>query len=110
MPGICDGFFCVVAEARAFLACWGPDGPFNRLGYMDNTTWCIDSESDLPVFADNLQTAAGLQTNLFSSGPKQLLVVATYEGFQVMFHPRSVYMGGLRIPVRQGPGHVRVAG
>ena len=55
--------FCVVAEARAFLAllrvplCWGLGGPFNRLGYMDDTTRCMNSESDLPVFADNLQKA-----------------------------------------------------
>ena len=40
--------FCVVAEVHAFFAvlrvppCWGPDGSFNRLGYMDDTTWCID--------------------------------------------------------------------
>ena len=27
-------------------------------GYRDDTTWCIDSESDLPLFADNLQRAA----------------------------------------------------
>ena len=67
--------FCVVAEVRARLEflrvppSWGPGGPFNRLGYMDDTTWCIDSEADLPVFADNLQRA-GLLTNPFSSGPK----------------------------------------
>ena len=107
--------FCVVAEARAFLAllrvllCWGSGRPFNWLGYMDDTTWCIDSESDLPVFANNLQKV-GLQTNLFSSGPKQLLVVAAYEGFQVTFPPRFVYMGRSRMPVHQGPGYVRVVG
>ena len=74
--------FSVMAEVRAFLArlrvppCWGPGGPFNRLGYMDDTTWCIDSLSDLPsVFAANLQKA-GLLINLFSSRPMQLLVVA----------------------------------
>ena len=67
--------FCVVAEVRAFLAllrvppCWGPGGPFNGLGYMHDTMWCIDSEYDLPLFADNLQRA-GLKTNLFSSVPK----------------------------------------
>ena len=78
--------FCVVAELCAFLAllrvppCWGPGGPFNRLRYMDDTTWCIDTEFDLPVFADNLHKA-GLLTNIFSSGPKQLLVIAAYEGF-----------------------------
>ena len=107
--------FCVVAEVRAFLAllrvplCWGPGGPFNRLGYMEDTTWCIDSESDLPLFADNLQRA-GLRTNLFSSGPKRLLVTASCEGFQVNFHPMSVYMGGSRMPVHQGPGYVRMVG
>ena len=107
--------FCVVAEARAFLAllrvppCWEPGGLFNRLGYMDDTTWCIDSESNLPVFADNLWKA-GLQTNLFSSGPKQLLVVADYEGFEVTFQPRSVYMGGSCMPMHHGPGYVRVVG
>ena len=53
--------FFVVVEVRAFLAllrippCQEPGGPFNRLGYMDNTTWCIDSEAGLPVFADNLR-------------------------------------------------------
>ena len=76
---------------------------------MDDTTWCIDSESDLPVFGDNLQKA-GLLNNLSSSSPKQLLVVAAYEGFQVTFHPRCVYMGGSRMPVHQGPGYVRVVG
>ena len=107
--------FCVVAEACTFLAllrvpqCWGPGGPFNRLGYMDDTTWCIDSESDSPMFADNLQKA-GLRTNLFSSGPKQLLVVAAYKGFGVTFHLRSVYMGRSRIPVHQGPSYARVVG
>ena len=107
--------FCVVAEVRAFFAllrappCWGPGGSFNRLGYMDDTTWCIDSESDLPLFADNLQRA-GLRTNFFSSGPKQLLVVASCEGCQVNFHPASVYMGGSRMPVHQGSGYVRIVG
>ena len=78
--------FCVVAEVRTFLAllrvppCWGAGVPFNRLGYMDDTMWCIDFEAALPVFADNLQRV-GLLTKLFSPGPKQLLVVATYEGF-----------------------------
>ena len=107
--------FCVVAEVRAFLAllrvppCWGPSGPFSWLGYMDDTTWCIDSESDLPLFAENLQRG-GLQTNLFSSGPKQLLVVASREGFQVNIHPLSVYMGGSRMPVHEGSGYVRIVG
>ena len=98
--------------------CWGPRGPFNRLGYMDDTTWCIDSEDDLPVFADNLQRA-GLLTNLFSSGPKQLLVIATYEGFQLtfrphavyiggVFRPHAVYMGGSRMLLYQGPGYIRL--
>ena len=50
--------FCVVAEAGTFLAllrvppCWGPGGPFNRLGFLDDTTWCIDSKSDLPLCVD----------------------------------------------------------
>ena len=85
---------CVVAEMRAFLALlrvpprWGPGGPFNLLWYMDDPTWCINSESDLLVFTDNLQKA-GLLTNLFSSRPKHLSVVAANEGFQVTFHPRS---------------------
>ena len=89
--------FCVVAEVRTFLAllrvppCWGPGGPFNRLGYVHDTTWCIELESDL--FADNLQRM-GLITNLFPSGPRRLLVVASCKGFQVTFHPMSVYMGG----------------
>ena len=106
--------FCVVAEVRAFLAllrvppCWGPGGPFNRLGYMDDTTWCIDSESDHPLFAENLQHE-GLRTNLFSSGPKQLVFIASCEIFQVNFHPLSVYMGGSRMPVHQGRGYVRIA-
>ena len=107
--------FCVVAEVRAFLAllrvppCWGPGGLFKRIGYMDDTTWCIHSESHLPLFAHNLQRA-GLQTNLFSSGPKQLLVVACRQGFQVTFHPLSVYMGGSRMPVHQGTRCVRIVG
>ena len=98
MPGVCDRF-SMMAEAHVVLAlnrlppCWGPGGPFTRLGYMDNTTWCVDSESDLPVFVDNLQNA-GLQTNLFSFGPKHLLVVAAYESFQVTFRPRSVTWEG----------------
>ena len=69
--------------------CLGPRGPFNRLGYMDDTTWCLDSEPDLPVFADNVQRAR-LPNNLFLSGPKQLLVVATLEKFPTTFHPRHV--------------------
>ena len=107
--------FCVVAEVRAFLAllrvppCWGPCGLFNRLGCMDDTTWCIGSESDLPLFAENLQRA-GHKTNFFSSGPKELLVVASREGFQVTFHPLSVYMNGSRMPVHQGPGYVCIVG
>ena len=107
--------FCVVAEVRAFLAllrvppCWGPGGPFNRLAYMDDTTWCIFSESYLPLFAENLQRA-GLEPNLFSSGPKLLLVVASREGFQVTFHPLSVYMGGSRMPVHQGSRYMRIVG
>ena len=76
---------------------------------MDDTTWCIDSELDLPLFAANLQRA-GLKTNIFSSGPKQMLVIASCEGFQVNFHPLSVYMGGSRMPVHQGPGYVRIVG
>ena len=121
LAGVVQGYpalamvFCVVAEVRAFLAlirvppCWGPGGPFNRLGYMDDTTWYIDSESHLPLFADNLQRA-GLKTNLFSSRPKQLLPIASCEGFQVNFHVLSVYMGGSRMPVHQGPGYVRKVG
>ena len=107
--------FCVVAEVRALLAllrvapCWGPGGPFNRLGYMDDTTWCIDSESDPPLFADNLQ-GTDLKTNLFSTGPKQLLVIAWCQGFQVNFHPLSVYMGESRMRVHQGAGYVRIVG
>ena len=107
--------FYVVAEVRTFLPllrvtpCWGPTGPFNRLGYMDDTTWCIDSESDLPLFADNSQRA-GLGTNLFSFGREELLVVAWCEGFQVSFHPLSVYMGGSCMPVHQGSWYVRIVG
>ena len=107
--------FCVVAEVRSFLALLyvplsrGPRGPFNRLGYMDDTTSCIDSDANLPIFADNLQQA-GLQTNFFSSGAKQLLVVATFENFQITFHPRSVDMGGSHMPVHQGPGYISVVG
>ena len=86
--------FCVVAEVRAFLARAG--GQFNRLGYMDDTTWRLDLESDLPLFAEKGQRAV-LKTNLFSAGPKRLLVVACREGFQVTFHPVSVYMGGSRM-------------
>ena len=107
--------FCVVAEVRAFFVllrvppCWGPGRSFNCLGYMEDTTWCIDPKSDLPLFADNLQRA-GLHTNLLSSGPKQLLVVASCEGFQVNFHPASVYMCGSRMHVHQGCGYVRMVG
>ena len=89
--------------------CWGHGGPFHRLGYMDDITWCIESEPKLLVFADNLQKARVLP-NLFLSGPKQLLVVAAYDGFQSTFHPRSVYMVGSRMPVHQGPGYWRVLG
>ena len=63
----------------------------------------------VPPFADNLQRAA-LKTNLFSSGPKQLLVIALCEGFQVNFHPLSMYMGWSHMPVHQGPGYVRIVG
>ena len=66
----------------------GAQRPFNRLGYMDDTTRCSESELDLPVF-----TEAVLLTNLFSSGPKQLLVVAAYEGFQVTFAPEVCVHG-----------------
>ena len=89
----CAMVFGVVAEVRAFLAllrvprCWGPLGPFNRLGYSDNTTWCIDPESGLPVFTENLWKT-GLLANLLQSGSKELLVVAACKGFQVPFHPR----------------------
>ena len=91
LPGVAQGCpasampICAVAEVRAFLAllrmppCWGPGWPFNQVGYMDDTTWCIDSESNLPLFAANLQRA-GLKTNLFPSGPKQPLVGAAREG------------------------------
>ena len=105
----------MVAEARAFLAllpvppCWGPGGPFNWLGHMDHTTWSIDLESHLPMFGDILQKA-GLRTDLFSFGPKKLLVVAASEGFQIMFHPRSMYMGRSRMHAHQGPGYVLVVG
>ena len=67
--------FCVVAEPRAFLAllrvspCWGSGGPFYRLGYMDDFTWGIDSESDLQVFANNLQKVR-LHTNPFFVWPQ----------------------------------------
>ena len=86
-----------------------PGGPFNRLGYMDDTTWCIHSESDHPPFAENLQRVE-LKTNLFCSGPNQLLVVASCEGFQVTFHPLSVYVGGSRMRVHQGTRFVRIVG
>ena len=59
---------------------------------------CIDSEDHLPVFAANLQWA-GFLTNQFSSGPKHLLVIATYEGLQLTSHPQAVYMGESRMPV-----------
>ena len=107
--------FCLVTEVRAFFAllrvppCWGPRGSFNSMGYMDDTTWCMDSELTLPLFADNLQRA-GLRTNLSSSGPKQLLVVALCDGFQISFHPASVYMGGWRMPVHQGSGSMGIVG
>ena len=63
--------FCVVAEVWAFIAlarvppCCGLGGMFNRLGYMDDTTWCLDSEFDLPTFGANLHRD-GSQTNVFS--------------------------------------------
>ena len=76
---------------------------------MDDTTWCIDSEFDPPLFAGNLQRV-GLRTKLFYSGPKQLLVVALCEDFQVSFHPALVYMGGSRMPVHQGSGYLRIVG
>ena len=65
---------------------------------MDDTTWSIDSQADLPIFADNLQRVR-LVTNLSTSGIKLLLVVATCEGFQITFYPRLVYMGGSHMPV-----------
>ena len=49
LPSVSNGFLCS-SGMRAFLAllpvprCWGPRGPFNGLGYMDDTTWCMDSE------------------------------------------------------------------
>ena len=48
----------------------------------------------------------GLRTNLFSSGRKQLSVVASCEAF----HPTSVFMGGSRMHVHQGPGYMRIVG
>ena len=52
----------------------------------------------------------GLRTNLFSSRPKQLLVVASCEGFQVRLPPASVYVGGSRMPVHQGSGYMCMVG
>ena len=107
--------FCVVAEVRAFIAlaqippCQGPRGPFNRLAYMDDTTWCLDTTSDLQRFGVRLQHA-GLQTNLFSSAPEQSLVIASCTGFQVQFHPTPTYMGDSRMPIHQGPGYIRIVG
>ena len=91
--------FGVVAEVRAFLAllwvppCWGPGGPFNRLGYMDDTTWCINSELDLPVFADSLQKV-GLLTNLFSSGPTHASG-CRLRGLPGYFPPKVCVHGGV---------------
>ena len=78
--------FGIVPEVRSVLAlecvpqCSGLGGVFNHLGYMDDTTWCLDTEADLRIFAANWHRA-NLLTNLFSSAPKQLLVCASYEGF-----------------------------
>ena len=58
------------AERRAFPALlrvppWSrTGGTFDRLGYMDDTTSCMDCDEELLVCADNLQWA-GLQTNPF---------------------------------------------
>ena len=107
--------FCVVALMRAYVTHLlvppfsRPGGSFNRLGYMDDTRWCIDSESDPPLFADNLQWV-GLCADLFYSGPKQSPLVALCEGFQVRFHPALVYMGRSRMPVHQRSGYMRIVG
>ena len=37
-------------------------------------------------------------------------MIASCEGSQVNFHPLSVYMGGSRMPVHQGPRYVRIVG
>ena len=76
---------------------------------MDDTMWCFDSKNDLPVFAANLQRA-GILTNLFSSGRKQLLVVASYDGLQLAFHPLAVLKGASRMLVHQRPGYIRAVG
>ena len=64
---------CVQVLARFLRAHFhheGTDkGRFNRLRFMDDTTWCIHLEADLRVFATNLQKA-GLLITLFSLGPK----------------------------------------
>ena len=102
---------CIVAGVRVFLSLtrvWGPRGPFNWLGYMDATVVCIDLDTDLLVFEDNLQRVA-VQTILFSSVPEQLLVIATYKNFHLTFHPRAVYIGESRMPLLQGLGCIRVA-
>ena len=86
LAGLAQGYpasvmvFCVVAQARAFLALL--QVPFNWLGYMNDTTWCIDSQSDLPVFADNLQKA-GLQTNLFRVVPSSYWWLQPIKAFRV---------------------------
>ena len=37
-------------------------------------------------------------------------MVASCDGFQVNFHPASMYMGGSRMPVHQGSGYERIVG
>ena len=92
----CGGF----PRFRGVASCLGAAGPFNRLGDMNDTTWCIAPQSDLLVFGSNLEKA-GLPNNLFSSGPKALLLVAVYEGLRITFLLQAVYIGESRMPLHQ---------
>ena len=69
LSGTGDGFmYCSRGSCLSYFSVCpsvlGPSGLFNTLGYMDDTSLCINFEGDLPVFAANLQRAR-LLTNLF---------------------------------------------
>ena len=53
-----------------------PSGLFSRLGYMDDTTWCLDLVESLHYFMVNLSRAK-VMSNLLAFGPKKLIVVAS---------------------------------
>ena len=90
--------------------CMSPSIMGREVRSTSSDTWMTrrGGENDLPIFAANPHKA-GLLMNVFLLGPKQLLVVASYEGFQLTFHPLAAFMGAFTMPIHQGPGYIRLA-